>query len=153
MERGDSSRGSRASEEVDGSPEAHRRRTDDRAFTGSGRVLNTDGLSVGGLLRIAAMAWASPSEPVVKEAEERVPWPRTLRRGRTPSSSSLRTPITMALVHSLFFLLLLVSFVLSFDRNGVFSSEATAELERLRAAADAFLDFLGVAPVKVHQAL
>jgi hypothetical protein len=34
MERGDSSRGSRASEEVDGPPEAHRRHTDDRDFTG-----------------------------------------------------------------------------------------------------------------------
>jgi hypothetical protein len=38
MEHGDSSRGSRASEEVDSPPEAQRRRTDDRAFTGSGRV-------------------------------------------------------------------------------------------------------------------
>jgi hypothetical protein len=44
------------------------------------------------------------------------------------------------------FHLFLVSFVLSSDRNGVFSSETAAELERLRVAADAFLDFLGVAP-------
>jgi hypothetical protein len=29
---------------------------------------------------------------------------------------------------------------------GVFSSEATTELERHRAVADAFLNFLGVAP-------
>jgi hypothetical protein len=36
--------------------------------------------------------------------------------------------------------------VLSSDRNGVFSSEATTELEHLRAAVDAFLDFLGVTP-------
>jgi hypothetical protein len=35
-------------------------------MTGSGRVLNT-----GGLFRIAAMAWANPSELVVKEVEER----------------------------------------------------------------------------------
>jgi hypothetical protein len=70
MEHGDSSRGSRASEEVDGPLEAQRRRTDDQAFTGSGSMLNTGGLSAGGLFRIAAMAWASPSEPVVKEPEE-----------------------------------------------------------------------------------
>jgi hypothetical protein len=50
----------------------------------------------------------------------------------------------MAFVRSLFFLLFLVSFALSFD--GVFSSEATMELERLYATANAFLDFLGVAP-------
>jgi hypothetical protein len=31
------------------------------------------------------------------------------------------------------------------DRNGVFSSEATTELECLRVTVDAFLDFLGVA--------
>jgi 2-methylaconitate cis-trans-isomerase PrpF len=42
--------------------------------------------------------------------------------------------------------LFLVYFVPLSDRNGVFSSEVTAELERLRVAADAFLDFLGVAP-------
>jgi hypothetical protein len=60
-----------------------------------------------------------------------------------PSSSSLRTSIAMALVRSLFFLLFLVFFVLSY---GVFSSEATAELEHLRAVVDAFLNFLGVAP-------
>jgi hypothetical protein len=36
-------------------------------------VLNTGALSAGGLFRIAAMARASPSEPVVKEAEERAP--------------------------------------------------------------------------------
>jgi hypothetical protein len=52
----------------------------------------------------------------------------------------------MAFVCLQFFLLFLVSFVLSSNRNGVFPSEATAELERLRAAADVFLDFLGVAP-------
>jgi hypothetical protein len=34
-------------------------------------VLNTGGLSAGDLFRIAAMARAGPSEPVVKEAEER----------------------------------------------------------------------------------
>jgi hypothetical protein len=33
-------------------------------------VLNTDGLSAGSLFRLAAEAWAGPSEPVVKEAEE-----------------------------------------------------------------------------------
>jgi hypothetical protein len=69
MEHGDSSKGSRASKEVEG-PLAQRRRTDDQAFTGSGRVLNTDGLSTGDLFRIAAAAWAGPSEPVVKKAEE-----------------------------------------------------------------------------------
>jgi hypothetical protein len=72
MERGDSSRGSRAFEEVDGPSEAHRRRTDDWAFTRSGGVLNTNSLSAGGLFCIVAMARAGPSEPVVKEAEERV---------------------------------------------------------------------------------
>jgi hypothetical protein len=35
-------------------------------------VLNTDGLSAGGLFCIVAMAQANPSEPMVKEAEERV---------------------------------------------------------------------------------
>jgi hypothetical protein len=54
--------------------------------------------------------------------------------------------IAMALVRSLFFLLFLVSFVLSSDRNRVFSSEAMVELERLRVVADTFLNFLGVAP-------
>jgi hypothetical protein len=39
-----------------------------------------------------------------------------------PSSSSLRMSIAMAFICSLFFLLFLVSFVLS--SNGVFSSEA-----------------------------
>jgi bacterioferritin (cytochrome b1) len=34
-------------------------------------VLNTGSLSVGGLLRIAVVARADSSEPVVKEAEER----------------------------------------------------------------------------------
>jgi hypothetical protein len=63
-----------------------------------------------------------------------------------PSSSSLRTPIAMALVRSLFFLLFLVSFVLSFDRNGIFSSEVAIELERLCATMDALLNFLGVTP-------
>jgi hypothetical protein len=72
MEHGDSSKGSRASEEVDGPPAVQRRRTDDRAFVGSGRVLNTSGLSTGGLVRIATMAWAGPLEPVVKEAEDQV---------------------------------------------------------------------------------
>jgi hypothetical protein len=56
MENNDSSRESRASEEVDGPPEAQRRRTDNRAFTGLGCVLNTSGLSAGGLFRIAATA-------------------------------------------------------------------------------------------------
>jgi hypothetical protein len=50
----------------------------------------------------------------------------------------------MAFVCSLFFLLFLDSFVLSSD--GVFSSEAMTELERLRAVVDTFLDFLGVTP-------
>jgi hypothetical protein len=54
--------------------------------------------------------------------------------------------IDMAFVHSLFFLFFLVSFVLSSNRNGVFSSEAMAELENLHAAVDAFLNFLGAAP-------
>jgi hypothetical protein len=49
----------------------------------------------------------------------------------------------MAFVHSLFFLLFLVSFVLLSD--GVFSSEAMIELEHLHAVVDAFLNFLGVA--------
>jgi hypothetical protein len=34
-------------------------------------VLNTGGLSTGGLFRITAEARASPTEPVVKEAEKR----------------------------------------------------------------------------------
>jgi hypothetical protein len=68
MEHGDTSRGSRVSEEVDGPLEAQHRYTDDRAFTGSGLVLNT-----GGLFRIAAMARAGPSEPMVMEAEEQAP--------------------------------------------------------------------------------
>jgi hypothetical protein len=71
MERGDSSKGSRASEEVDGPLAAQSHRTDDRAFGGSGHVLNIGGLSTGGLLRIAAIARAGSSEPVVKEAEDR----------------------------------------------------------------------------------
>jgi hypothetical protein len=71
MERGDSSRGSRASEEVDGLPEAQRLRTNDRALIRSGHVLNTGDLSASSLFRIAAVAWAGPSELVVKEAEER----------------------------------------------------------------------------------
>jgi hypothetical protein len=50
---------------VDGSPEAQRRRTDDQAFTGSGRVLNTSGLFDGGFFRITAMARAGLSEPMV----------------------------------------------------------------------------------------
>jgi hypothetical protein len=70
MEHGDLLKGSRASEEVDGPPAAQRRRVDDRAFDGSGCVLNTGGLSAGGLLRIAAAARAGSSELVVKEAEE-----------------------------------------------------------------------------------
>jgi hypothetical protein len=70
MEHGDSLKGSRASKEVDGPLAAQRRRVDDRAFDGSSCVLNTGGLSAGGLLRIAAVAWVGPSEPVVKEAEE-----------------------------------------------------------------------------------
>jgi hypothetical protein len=41
MERGDSLKGSRASEEVDGPPVVQRRRVEDRAFTGSSCVLNT----------------------------------------------------------------------------------------------------------------
>jgi hypothetical protein len=56
MEHGDSSRGSQSFEEVDGPPEAQRHRTNDRAFTGSGRVLNTGGPSAGGLFRVAAVA-------------------------------------------------------------------------------------------------
>jgi hypothetical protein len=108
---------------VDGPPEEQCRLTDDRAFTGSGRVLNIGRLSTDGLFHIAAMARASLSEPVVKEAEEQAlagAGSRTSRRGRTLSSSSLRTPIAMAFIRSLFFLLFLVSFVLSSDRNGGF---------------------------------
>jgi hypothetical protein len=71
IECGDLSKGSQASEEVDGPLVAQLRRTDDRAFAGSGRVLNTGSLSAGGLLHIATAAWAVPSEPMVKEAEER----------------------------------------------------------------------------------
>jgi hypothetical protein len=44
--------------------------TNDRAFVGSGHVLNTDSLSARGIFRIAAAAQAGLSEPVVKEAEE-----------------------------------------------------------------------------------
>jgi hypothetical protein len=72
MERDDSSRGSQASEEVDGPPVAQRRHTDDRAFAGSSHVLNTGGLSAGGLFHIATEARVGSLEPVVKEAEERV---------------------------------------------------------------------------------
>jgi hypothetical protein len=70
MECGDSSKGSRASEEVDVPLAAQRHRVEDRAFTESGRVLKTGGLSTGGLLCIATTAWAAPSELVVKEVEE-----------------------------------------------------------------------------------
>jgi hypothetical protein len=67
MERGDSSKGSWASEEVDGPLATQRHRTDDdRAFAGSSHILNT-----GGLLCIAAVAQVSPSKLVVKEVEER----------------------------------------------------------------------------------
>jgi hypothetical protein len=72
MERGDSLRGSRASEEVDDLLEAQRRRTNDRALTGSGHVLNIGDLSASVLFRIAAMGWAGLLELLVKEAEERV---------------------------------------------------------------------------------
>jgi hypothetical protein len=61
-------KGSQAFEKVDGPPAQHHR-IEDRAFIGSTCVLNTDALSAGGLLRIAARA--GPSEPLVKEAEER----------------------------------------------------------------------------------
>jgi hypothetical protein len=71
MEYGDSLRGSRASEELDGPLVVQCHRVKDRTFTRSSRVLNTGGLSIGGLLRIAAVAQAGPSELVVKEAEER----------------------------------------------------------------------------------
>jgi hypothetical protein len=71
MEHANSLKGSRASEEVDGPPVAQHRCVEDRAFTGFDRVLNTSGLLAGGLLRIAAAAWAGPLEPMVKEAEER----------------------------------------------------------------------------------
>jgi hypothetical protein len=70
MERGDSSRGSRAFKEVDGPPKAQHRCTDDWAFTGSGCVLNTSGLSAGSLFHIAAMAQVGPLEPMVKKVEE-----------------------------------------------------------------------------------
>jgi hypothetical protein len=70
MEHGDSSRGSRASEEVDGPSTAQRCHTDDWAFAGSGCVLNTSGLSADDLFRIAVKARASPLESVAKEAEE-----------------------------------------------------------------------------------
>jgi hypothetical protein len=42
--------------------------------------------------------------------------------------------------------LVFIIFLLSFDGTEVFPSEATTKLERLHAAVDAFLDFLGVAP-------
>jgi hypothetical protein len=71
MERGDSSKGSWASEEVDGPLAAQRHRTDDRAFAGSGHILNTDGLSTGGLPCIAVVAQVGLSKPVVKEVVER----------------------------------------------------------------------------------
>jgi hypothetical protein len=71
MEHGDSSKGSQASKEMDGPLTAQHRRIDDQAFAETGRMLNTGGLSTGGLLCIAAVARAGPSEPVVKEAEER----------------------------------------------------------------------------------
>jgi hypothetical protein len=71
MDHGDSSKGSRAFEEVDGRPVAQRHRTDDSAFTESSRVLNTGGLSAGGLFHIATTSRAGPSKLVMKEAEER----------------------------------------------------------------------------------
>jgi hypothetical protein len=71
MEHGDSSKGSRAFEE--GWPSGGVALSFDyRAFIGSGRVLNTDGLSAGDPFRIASMPQAGLSEPVVKEVEERV---------------------------------------------------------------------------------
>jgi hypothetical protein len=45
--------------------------TDDRAFAGSSHVLNIGSLFTGSLFCIATKAQAGPSEPVVKEAEER----------------------------------------------------------------------------------
>jgi hypothetical protein len=149
MERGESSRRSRASEEVDGSPEVQRHRTDDQAFTGSGRVLNIGGLSTGGLFCIAAMARAGPSEPVVKEAEERE-LAGTAAMDIKERVDALIKQLEDVDRHGVrtfsILLLFLVSFVLSSDRNGVLSSEATVELEHLRAAVDTFLDFLGVKP-------
>jgi hypothetical protein len=71
MERDDSSKVSRSSEEVDGPLAAQCRRVEDWAFIGSDHVLNTGGLLASGLLRIAAVARFGPSEPGVKEAEER----------------------------------------------------------------------------------
>jgi hypothetical protein len=145
MERGDLSKGSRKSEVVDGPLTMQRRRVEDRAFTESGRVLNTGGLSAGGLLRIAATARAGPSEPVVKEAEERALVDAVaMDVEERAASSSSRTPIAMAFICIL--PLVFSFFVLLSYRNGVFSLEATTELERLRAAVDAFLDFMGVAP-------
>jgi hypothetical protein len=43
---------------------------DDRAFAGSGRMLNTGGLSACDPFCIASTTQAGPSEPVVKEVEE-----------------------------------------------------------------------------------
>jgi hypothetical protein len=68
MERGDSMKGSREFEEVDSPLAVQCHRIEDRAFTGYGHVLNIGGLSIGGLLPIAARAGLS--ELVVKEVEE-----------------------------------------------------------------------------------
>jgi hypothetical protein len=118
MEHGDSSRGSWASEEVDGPLAAQRRPTNDRAFNGSGRVLNTSGLSVGGLFRIAAKAWAGPLEPVVKEAEERALASAVVTGVKERADALIKQLEDADRCSYVFFLLFLVSFVFSSD--GVF---------------------------------
>jgi hypothetical protein len=122
------------------------RHTDDRAFARSGHVLNTGGLSAGGIFRIAAEAWAGLSEPVVKEAEERA-LAGVVAMDVEESANALIKQLEDADRHSIrtFSILFLVSsfFVLLSDGNGVFPLEVTIELERLHAPVDAFLNFLG----------
>jgi hypothetical protein len=100
------------------------------------------------------MAQASPIEPMVKEAEERA-LVGAVAADVKERMDTLIKQLEDADRHGvhMFSILHLVSFVLSSDRHGVFSSEATAELERLRAVMDALLNFLGVAPGALEERL
>jgi predicted TIM-barrel enzyme len=86
-------------------------------------VLNTGGLSVGSLFRLATEAQAGPSEPVVKEAEEQA------LAGTMAADVEERVDALIKQLEDtdhqgihMFSILSLISgfFVFSFDRNGVF---------------------------------
>lgn len=148
MERGDSSRGSRASDEVDGPPATQRRRTDDRAFGGSGRVLNTGGLSASGPMRIAARGQAGPSQPVVVDEEEQA-LAHAAAADVEERADALLRHLEDADRHGIGTLMSFTSFLcLSYshlDKGGLFTPAVMTELEHLRAAVDSFANFLRVA--------